>query len=131
MLLDNKNFFCEKKALTDSTATSDWIDLKDGAGILDATRLIFIGADVTAAGGTSVNFEVQTSEDKSTVVSLVKTGDITTASFVAGDWLARIPWPRGTRRYVRIKANVTAEQAAPFTAGKYTAFVAAGDHVGV
>ena len=126
MILDKELIFSTAQAVTSGTVNStDTVDLgKDG----DAYNALWFVVQVdTAAAATdctdpTLNIKLQTSSDNASYTSLYETGPLGTASLTAGtEYKIRIPV--GMQRYLKVVYEVTADGAANFTAGKYTAFL--------
>jgi hypothetical protein len=85
----------------------------------DSYKRAFVVAVVTSdvAGGTSVQAEVQTSDDNSAFTTVLTGEAIPTADLKAGKALLKAVLPLGLKRYIRLKYTATFVTGAPFTAG--------------
>ena len=125
MILDKELIFSTAQEVTSGTVNStDTVDLgKDG----DAYNALWFVVQVdtaAAADGTDpkLNIKLQTSAEGDSYTSLYETGPLGTASLTAGtEYKIRIPV--GMQRYLKVVYEVTADNTANFTAGKYTAFL--------
>jgi len=128
MILDKNLIFCENSALSAGDAASDVIDLGAAGDTLEK-ELVLVGVMTEAAvGGTSVVFRLETSTavDFSTKKVLHVSDVIPQANLTKGTKFIDMKMPRGLNRYLRIYCDVTGV----FTAGKYSAFLTPGTHVG-
>lgn len=97
-MLDAKTLFCEAQAVTASAATTDYLDLTNGATIKNAFRAATSAIDLpdeiafavycttTVAGGTSIAFSLQTDDNTgfSSAKTLFSTAAIAVASLTQG-----------------------------------------------
>ena len=126
MILDKELIFSTAQEVTSGTANStNTVDMGAGGDAYEA--LWFVVQVDTAAAATdgtnpTLNIKLQTSADNDSYTSLYETGPLGTASLTAGtEYKIRIPV--GMQRYLKVVYEVTADNTANFTAGKYTAFL--------
>jgi len=128
MILDKNLVFCENSPLSAGDSASDVVDLGAAGDILEMEPVLVVVMTEGAAGGTSALFRIETAgtSDFSAKTVLAQSDTIPMASLVRGKKALNVKLPRGLRRYVRIFCDVTGS----FTAGKYSAFMTPGEHVG-
>ncbi|EPE7209198.1 TPA: hypothetical protein NOS95_002645 [Pseudomonas aeruginosa] len=127
MITDKLNMFSglTGQAVTASAASTDVVDLgplthgntrRDiGAGEpLYLVVAVLVAA--AAAGAATVNFQLQTSDDNSTWVTLFDSGAVALADMTAGARPVAVAVPRGVRRYLRVNYSVG---TGPLTAGTF------------
>jgi hypothetical protein len=122
MYIDRQNLFGQDQAVTNSAATTDYIDLGGARDIGNGERpeiLVLCTQDVTAAGAATVTVALQSDDNSSfsSPTNLVLSDAIPKASLIAGTQVLRVAVPYGTERYLRLFYTVG---AAPLTAGKFT-----------
>ncbi|ABY97655.1 hypothetical protein HMH05_25935 [Pseudomonas sp. SbB1] len=129
MITDKLNMFSglAGQAVTASAASTDVIDLgplthgntrRDiGAGEpLFLVVCVLLAA--AAAGAATVNFQLQTSDDNATWVTLYDSGAKALADLAVGKQPVAVGLPRGVRRYLRLNYSVG---TGPLTAGTFWA----------
>lgn len=126
MILDKELIFSTAQEVTSGTVNStDTVDLGAGGDAYEALWFVVqVDTAATAADGTdpTLNIKLQTSDDNVSYTSLYETGPLGTASLTVGtEYKIRIPV--GMQRYLKVVYEVTADNTANFTAGKYTAFL--------
>src|SRR5690554_435178 len=110
MILDRENLFSNKQAITATANSTDMIDL--GANNRHIGVGFPLGLLVQAvedfADATSVTFKLQTDDDESfgSAVDLVEF-TVSVADLVAGWKSPVLHAPRGTKRYLRMRYEVT------------------------
>lgn len=129
MITDRLNMFSglAGQAVTASAASTDVLDLgplthgntrRDiGAGE-PLYLVVAVLAAATAAGAATVNFQLQTSDDNATWVTLFDSGATALADLAAGKRPVAVSVPRGVRRYLRVNYSVG---TGPLTAGTFWA----------
>lgn len=129
MITDKLNMFSglAGQAVTASAASTDVLDLgplthgntrRDiGAGE-PLYLVVAVLAAATAAGAATVNFQLQTSDDNATWVTLYDSGAKALADLTAGKQPVAVVLPRGVRRYLRLNYSVG---TGPLTAGTFWA----------
>jgi hypothetical protein len=126
LILDKELIFSTAQEVKSGENNSSYIvDLGAGGDAYDALWFV-VQVDTAAAAGESadptLNIKLQTSADNASYTSLYETGDLGTDSLTAGtEYKIRIPV--GVQRYLKVVYEVTADNGANFTAGKYTAFL--------
>lgn len=129
MITDKLNMFSglAGQAVTASAASTDVLDLgplthgntrRDiGAGE-PLYLVIAVLVAAAAAGAATVNFQLQTSDDNATWVTLFDSGSVALADMTAGKRPVAVAVPRGVRRYLRVNYSVG---TGPLTAGTFWA----------
>lgn len=119
MILDKELLFGEKQAVTATAASTKTIDLKVGGDAIGQELTVKAVVGTAFAGGTSLQFKLQTSSDNSTWTDLLMTGAVATANLKAGSVPFDVRVPKGAQRYLRMQYVATGT----FTAGTVTAFL--------
>tara|TARA_R110002051_G_scaffold315175_1_gene393266 strand:- start:595 stop:1041 length:447 start_codon:yes stop_codon:yes gene_type:complete len=129
MITDKLNTFSAGQAVTSSAASTDVLDLgpltggntrRDiGAG-MPLYLFVSVLAAATATGDATVDFQLQTSDDNSTWVTLASSGPVGKATLTAGARPLIMAVPRGVRRYLRVNYVVA---TGPLTAGQFNALL--------
>lgn len=129
MITDKLNMFSglAGQAVTATAASTDVLDLgplthgntrRDiGAGE-PLYLVIAVLVAAAAAGAATVNFQLQTSDDNATWVTLFDSGSVAMADMTAGKRPVAVAVPRGVRRYLRVNYSVG---TGPLTAGTFWA----------
>ena len=118
MILDAELIFSEKQAVTTGTAESTkTLDLQVGGDAIgqELTVKAVVGAAFT--GGTSLQFKLQTSDDKSG--DLIMTGAVAAADLKSGAIPFDVRVPKGAKRYLRMQYTAVGT----FTGGTVSAFL--------
>ncbi|WP_312388579.1 Bbp16 family capsid cement protein [Stutzerimonas nitrititolerans] len=127
MITDKLNTFSAAQAVTATAASTDVIDLgplthgntRRDIGAGEPIHLVVAAlTTATAAGEATVNFQLQTSDDNSTWVTLYDSGAVALAGLSAGKQPVAVAVPRGVRRYLRVNYVVG---TGPLTAGSFFA----------
>lgn len=129
MITDKLNMFSglAGQSVTATAASTDVLDLgplthgntrRDiGAGE-PLYLVIAVLVAAAAAGAATVNFQLQTSDDNATWVTLFDSGSVALADMTAGKRPVAVAVPRGVRRYLRVNYSVG---TGPLTAGTFWA----------
>ncbi len=127
MITDKLNTFSAAQAVTATAASTDVIDLgplthgntRRDIGAGEPMHFVVTAlTTATAAGAATVNFQLQTSDDNSTWVTLYDSGSVALADLTAGKQPVAAAVPRGVRRYLRANYVVG---TGPLTAGSFFA----------
>lgn len=127
MITDKLNTFSAAQAVTATAASTDVLDLgplthgntRRDIGAGEPIHLVVSAlTTATAAGAATVNFQLQTSDDNSTWVTLYDSGAVALAGLAAGKQPVAVAVPRGVRRYLRVNYVVG---TGPLTAGSFFA----------
>lgn len=127
MITDKLNTFSSAQAVTATAASTDVLDLGPLTG--GNTRrdigagepvhfVVSVSQAATATGAATVNFQLQTSDDNSTWVTLYDSGAVSKDALTAGAQPVAVAVPRGVRRYLRVNYVVG---TGPLTAGQFHA----------
>lgn len=121
MILDKENEFSDAVAVLGVDINSDVIDLGAAGDAYDKELYLVIQVDTAAAGGTSIDFILQTATDEAftSPVQLWSSGAVVTATLVAGYQVAKVRVPSGCLQYLRVQYDVTGTM----TGGTYSAFL--------
>lgn len=114
MIIDYENKFSDALAVTDTDkASTNLIDL-GAAGDAHTELFLVIRVGTAFAGGTSINFSLQTATDEAftSPVTLIASGAILTAALTANTIVWKVRVPRGALRYLRIWHDVTGTMSA-------------------
>ncbi|MGQ3663985.1 Bbp16 family capsid cement protein [Citrobacter braakii] len=124
MILDKLQMFSEAQAVTASAASTDTFDL---APLKGSRRDIGIGyplefwalvnTTATAAGGATLNVQLQTSPDNSTWTTIYDSGALALSALTVGKRIVSAKVPAGVQRYLRVNYVVG---TGPLTAGSFT-----------
>lgn len=127
MITDKLNTFSAAQAVTATAASTDVIDLgplthgntRRDIGAGEPLHFVVTAlTTATASGAATVNFQLQTSDDNSTWVTLYDSGAVALAGLAAGKQPVAVAVPRGVRRYLRANYVVG---TGPLTAGSFFA----------
>lgn len=123
MILDYENIFSDEQTVTNTAASTNYIDFGDAKDHAKGNPLlleIVVDETVTSGGSSTVDFALES--DSSTSFTPDKSFPLATgvakATLVAGYVVFRGSIPEGLLRYARIKYTVN---TADLTAGKFTA----------
>lgn len=126
--MDKLNRFSNEQELTDSAASTEYIDqLAAGDAVGDELEL-HVNVDTALTGGTSVNFKLQTDSAVGfgTVETKAESGAIVAADLVAGyKW--RIRLPKGMKQYIRVYYTIVGT----FSAGAVSAHLVPASDVSI
>lgn len=125
MIRDNNVLFSDSQAITASGATAstnyvDQVAVGDAQGGKDLVIVASIPAAFTGSL-TTVTFAIESADDSAFSTNLTtnfSSGAIAKASLVVGATPVRVAWPKGMRRYVRLKYTLDAAAST----GKIDAF---------
>lgn len=103
MILDAELIFSEKQAVTGTAESTKTLDLQVGGDAIgqELTVKAVVGAAFT--GGTSLQFKLQTSDDKSAWKDLIMTGAVAAADLKSGAIPFDVRVPKGAKRYLRMQ----------------------------
>lgn len=124
MIVDKDTEFSLLQAVTTSAASTNVVDQGAAGDSFKSppTLVIKVGTGVTADGAGTVTFALQTATDEafSSPITLWSTAAIGKASLTANSIVARVPFPTGCLRYLRVYYTVA---TGPLTAGTFSAFL--------
>lgn len=125
MIIDYENQFSNEQAVTDTAASTNYIDFGDAKDHAAGNPLmleIIVTETVTATGSATVTFSLETDSTSTFTpdVSFPLTGAIGKATLVAGYVVYRGALPHGLLRYIQLKYTVA---TGPLTAGKFSAYL--------
>lgn len=128
MILDLFMQFCKALAFSGGDAYSDTVDLGAGGDALVNELTIVAQMPEAAVGGTNAIIKIETAVDTAftSPIVLYTSDTFLTAAMTQGKKLFAIRFPRGVKRYVRAKLDVTGT----FTKGTVDIFTVTGDSVG-
>lgn len=121
MYIDALNEFCKAYALSGGDGRSDIIDLGTARDAYKSLWLVVKTNDADAAGGTSLNVKLETSDAEafSSPKSLAESGTVLTAALKKSRNIFTVRIPVGCKRYLAVYFDVTGT----FTAGSVHAFL--------
>ncbi|MBX3502799.1 MAG: hypothetical protein KF889_25420 [Alphaproteobacteria bacterium] len=107
MIFDKENLFSNDQAITDSAASTDYIDLGVSRDIgVGEPMEVFLGVTTAMlSGGSStlaVALQTDTQSSFATAVTLQSISGVAKASLVAGYEIAKWKLPAGVQRYLRL-----------------------------
>lgn len=118
MILDANLVFSQEQKIT-TTAESKAVDFQEPGDAVGQELTIRAVVSEAFAGGTSVQFVLQTSADSSAWEDVIMTPAIPTARLTRGAEAFRVRTPNGLKRYARMRYVASGS----FSAGKITAFM--------
>ncbi len=119
MILDADLIFSEKQAVTATAASTKVLDLQEGGDAIGQELTVKAVVGTAFAGGTSLQFKLQTSGDNSTWTDLLMTGAVAVADLKSGAIPFDVRVPKGAKRYLRMQYVAVGT----FTGGTVTAFL--------
>lgn len=119
MILDADLIFSEKQAVTATAASTKVLDLQEGGDAIGQELTVKAVVGTAFAGGTSLQFKLQTSGDNSTWTDLLMTGAVAAADLKSGAIPFDVRVPKGAKRYLRMQYVAVGT----FTGGTVTAFL--------
>ena len=119
MILDADLIFSEKQAVTATAASTKVLDLQEGGDAIGQELTVKAVVGTAFAGGTSLQFKLQTSGDNSTWTDLLMTGEVAVADLKSGAIPFDVRVPKGAKRYLRMQYVAVGT----FTGGTVTAFL--------
>lgn len=119
MILDADLIFSEKQAVTATAASAKVLDLQEGGDAIGQELTVKAVVGTAFAGGTSLQFKLQTSGDNSTWTDLLMTGAVAAADLKSGAIPFDVRVPKGAKRYLRMQYVAVGT----FTGGTVTAFL--------
>jgi hypothetical protein len=119
MILDADLIFSEKQAVTATAASAKVLDLQEGGDAIGQELTVKAVVGTAFAGGTSLQFKLQTSGDNSTWTDLLMTGAVAVADLKSGAIPFDVRVPKGAKRYLRMQYVAVGT----FTGGTVTAFL--------
>jgi len=127
MILDKQNLFFKDQALSNTTLTSDTIDVGEGEAS-DPMKLVINVTDDAGAGSIVATLQTSPTTDFSSPISLIAATSPTftttfTISEMKGAPIISTPLPRGNKGYLRVSAVST------FTDGEMTAALVMDDDI--
>ena len=119
MILDAELIFSEKQAVTTTAASTKTLDLQVGGDAIGQELTVKAVVGTAFAGGTSLQFKLQTSDNNSSWTDLIMTGTVETAELKSGAVPFDVRVPKGAKRYLRMQYVASGT----FTAGTVSAFL--------
>lgn len=117
MIIDKDLMFSDKLEIK-ASKSSTVLDLGVAGDAVGQELTIHAFVTTTFAGATSLQIDVQTSDDNSTFETLVQSRAIPVANLTKGAEVFCVRFPKGVKRYVKLAYTI----AGTGTAGNLTAF---------